>query len=359
MLAILQGAGIILRRVVYATLVLALFLGSAVVGAAYRDSSPELDSRIRLLHAVKQSPRHLVQTVSEIRHFVPNFASLRGLGGDITQLAKDIDVGAGDAHIGSRKPEVRSDERESSPQMLPASAKHLPDRSGQPDLSLEKPIIATLRHDGVADPLSWLSDSTDCQGIRNGMNRRYGPVRTETDIVDMIDREEFRHVADETCGNAAFAECGFEWCGTKTARSSASGIETEPSLGSTPTSENLYESEARSLGVARARLTDVESSDGKSARPKPEAKKEAPDKRQPATRIITQPKKENLPVVVAKTKKPRREPSDAALAKTEVPNPMLGRYEFPEDSGDEPDDYRLILRKGNAGGRAVQRSQGY
>ncbi|MFN8389656.1 MAG: hypothetical protein U0136_05145 [Bdellovibrionota bacterium] len=74
--------------------------------------------------------------------------------------------------------------------------------------------------DSVDDPLAFLEGPVHCAQIIKNVESRYGASGPQK-LSPML-KEEYRHVAEETCDNPRYGTCTFSWCGnTKRAIASA------------------------------------------------------------------------------------------------------------------------------------------
>lgn len=361
MLLLIRSTGRFVRRFIYFSLVLGLFLGSAAVGAAYRDSDGGEGGAKRLWQSVWSSPHHFAASVAEISHRVG------GLGSELVQFANDLRGGKNKAQKNDRSSEIAATNDEAA--IVPVSAITREEPANEPITAESPHVVPALVDGGNADPLRWLSGPADCQRIRSGMSARYGAVKTEDAITDTNLREEFRHVFEETCTNSDYNACKFAWCSPE--KTAKAAVPTEPSTIAAIDDEGDSEPELK----AQDEFNDEEPAPALSARSAKEIRqlpretkraalrapiaKQIPISKERAAPVVRVAPRAAIQAPGLAARKPMREPSSDSLAQSETRSPALGKLQFPPDVKDEPDEYRLLLRKGGAAANALERSQGY
>lgn len=367
MLMIIRGTAVLIRRLLYIVLIVCLFLASAAIGAAYRDSAPNSDWKSHLQatfvsskQIFKSASTQTIQSISGLMSDLSTF--FQDLRGNKTSLAKD--------QAAPKKPpsDDSSDE-------IVVSVSSRTENEISPSSSI-----------GEDDPLRWLSQSEDCSNIHQELMRRYGSAEFADEMEEKSRREEFRHVFREICGTPKFAKCGFELCSQAPSHGRAAVLADEEPIREASISEAkleekalpedvggeipsaveasrdeevapapVEESPARKINVQRARMARSKAS---IADDEPEFASEQVEREiAPTRKFVTVPSvTSKSTALVAQTKRPV--PSDDALAPSEIGRPNFSRQKFGEDVHDEPDEYRAILRKGQNARNSVENSEG-
>ena len=348
MLMIIRGTAVLIRRVFYISIALCLFMASAAIGAAYRDAHPGENWKENLMATVQASIQNFSSATSQVSQ------SFFGLVSDLRIFAKDIRGNNDPSATRKSAPKVPPVEpgdgsivvSVSAPGDLGPDAESAAEAIAEGDQATEN--VATLHQLGmgpqkvetVADPLKWLSESSDCSAVERGLVDRYGSSEFADELDAKSRREEYRHVFQEVCGSPRFSECHFDFCRAGgpvvakaevpvTEETSDVLLEEEEVTASEPIEKTISQQRAQMKNSVTIR--DV----AKAVRPAPIA---------PAREILA--------------KKVKTVPADDSLAAEEVPHPALGKRNFPAEVSDEPDEYRMILRRGQSARESLGRSEG-
>lgn len=415
MLSLFRTTGRLFRRLAYAFFIGAFFVSSAAVGAIYRDTDPAADWKTRVGTTIQGAREGVTSRVGSFG------GAVRGLLSDLKQLAVDLQssppVKTAKARARVEPPvaalvpvhEKTSDDGDPIRDLAV-------DGQTPPLVKLDAATLSSA--ETSSDPLGFLNAQGDCSKVRAGMAARYGTGKSAEQIADPILREEFRHVFDETCSTETLRSCRFEWCdrassgdqmvgtisglgdnsitegspeatspdgvGADSDRVSSASSAESPAISATGGSDEIARevqaaltdkkseesapssrvSEHRSPQTHRARLAGFSNEvrggralahRGASVTARTHVTERSTDI--PASRLAGIQNTSVSPEKVVAKHEPRR-PSPDSLASPEIPQPVMGRLKLTRDMRDEPDQYDLIMRRGQAARDALRQSEG-